>query len=627
MTAASNDRPTHSDEISYQTAGAVRLAFDFLRAMASSLGWRLAGALAVSVALALAEGSGVLLLVPLLAAIGLIVTDGPAGHLAAWTSQAFAFLGLEPDLPVVLMAFLAVSIVHASLSRWHLVLDPATEQRFTLAWRERLYAAIVSSRWSFLVQRRANDLAHALTRDMERVSTAAYQLLRLAATLGVTAIYVAFAMRLSGGLTLVAAAGSVGLLWLFRGQARQSTERGAAHAEADRRLDEMVHESLDSLKVAKSLGAEPRARRAHRVLARAASGEYLAFIATLARSKHGMDVISAAALSFLLFAAVTAFGLRGASLLLLMFVFSRIVPRILSLQQSIQLFAVNLPAFGRVVALCRRCEEEADRSIAEGSDRLELTRALRLDNVAFSYPSRPSRLIDGISLEIRAGETAAIVGPSGGGKSTLADILIGLLQPDSGCLAVDGAELRGENLRAWRRSIGYVPQDTFLLHESIRANLAWAAPGATETDMWEALGMAAAATFVAALPQGLETPVGDRGTRLSGGERQRISLARVLLRRPSLLVLDEATSALDSESERQILEAVARLHGRVTVLFITHRLTAVRDADVIHVLEAGRVVESGSWKTLVNASGPFRRLWDAQASTGTAPPAAQWQLA
>lgn len=145
--------------------------------------------------------------------------------------------------------------------------------------------------------------------------------------------------------------------------------------------------------------------------------------------------------------------------------------------------------------------------------------------------------------------------------------------------------------------------------------------------MWQALEMAAAATFVAALPQGLDTPVGDRGVRLSGGERQRISLARVLLRRPSLLVLDEATSALDSGSERQVLDAVARLHGRVTVLFITHRLTAVRDADVIHVLETGRLVESGSWKTLVDAPGPFRRLWDAQSSTAAAPPPERWQLA
>jgi ATP-binding cassette subfamily C protein len=186
---------------------------------------------------------------------------------------------------------------------------------------------------------------------------------------------------------------------------------------------------------------------------------------------------------------------------------------------------------------------------------------------------------------------------------------MGLIMPTSGRVLVDGTPLGAERIRAWRDQIGYVAQDTFLFHDSVRANLLWACPGASEADIHEALRLAAAAEFVAELPRGMETVVGDRGVRLSGGERQRLALARALLRKPSLLLLDEATSNLDAENERRVQEAWEQLRGRLTILVITHRLSAIRGADVIHVLDRGRVIEAGDWDTLVaNEHGQFRAL-------------------
>jgi ATP-binding cassette subfamily C protein len=177
---------------------------------------------------------------------------------------------------------------------------------------------------------------------------------------------------------------------------------------------------------------------------------------------------------------------------------------------------------------------------------------------------------------------------------------------------VDGTPLTPQLLPAWRDQIGYVPQDSFHFHDTVRANLLWARPEASEAELLEALEIAAAG-FVARLPQGLDTVLGDRGVRLSGGERQRIALARALVRRPAMLILDEATSSLDSENERRVQDAIERLHGRLTVLVITHRLTTVRLADSIHVLEAGRLVESGDWHALLNgAAGRFRAMCEAQ---------------
>ncbi len=202
-------------------------------------------------------------------------------------------------------------------------------------------------------------------------------------------------------------------------------------------------------------------------------------------------------------------------------------------------------------------------------------------------------------MVLPARTTLAVIGASGSGKSTLADIVMGLLVPDSGTLSVDGRAVCGAGRIGWRRAVAYVPQEVFLFHDSIRANLAWGLDdagnsGANEAAMADAL-RSAAADFVFALPHGLDTIVGDGGVRLSGGERQRIALARALLRRPSLLILDEATSALDIENELRIRDAIEQLHGRLTVIVIGHRLPTLDHADQVIRMSEGRIVARGSW--------------------------------
>ena len=183
-------------------------------------------------------------------------------------------------------------------------------------------------------------------------------------------------------------------------------------------------------------------------------------------------------------------------------------------------------------------------------------------------------------------------------------------------MLVDGERLGAERLAAWRRQIAYVPQETFLFNDTVRANLMWVRPDASEEDLWEALRLAAAADFVSRLPQRLDTVIGERGVLVSGGERQRLALARALLRRPRVLILDEATSSLDSENELQIQRAIDGLHHQMTIVIITHRLSTIRGADVIHVLDDGRLVESGAWADLyARPAGRFTQLCLAQGLT------------
>jgi ATP-binding cassette subfamily C protein len=389
------------------------------------------------------------------------------------------------------------------------------------------------------------------------------------------------------------------------------------HREATERQFEMVSESFNGLKVTKTLGAESRSLEALERQARQRAENYLGLLRLFGRSRATLDMSSALLASVLLLVAVPGMGLGGAGLLMLILIFSRVMPRVLALQSAAQVVASSLPSFVRVSALVRDLEEHAQTHRADGPA-LPVTREVQFDSVSYAYTPGGRLALEQVSVAVPAGRISAIVGRSGAGKSTLADLMIGLLRPLGGTISIDGRTLGPNEMARWRRKVGYVPQDGFLFHGSVRQNLQWAKPDATDEDMWLALERSAAAAFLRIRPEGLDTIVGDRGVRLSGGERQRLALARALLTDPDVLVLDEATSLLDAVNEEVILDAVRQLKGRVTILIITHRLAAIRHADVIHVLEAGRLIESGSWAELTARSGPFSTLLRAQADEGPA---------
>jgi len=229
--------------------------------------------------------------------------------------------------------------------------------------------------------------------------------------------------------------------------------------------------------------------------------------------------------------------------------------------------------------------------------------------VGFSYPSRPaSPVLTEVSFSIEPGEMVALVGPSGAGKSTLFDLIQRFHDPLAGALLLDGFDLRSLALADLRSRIGYVPQESVLFAGTLHDNLCYGRPTAAQDEIREALRLAHADTFVDALPEGLATRVGEGGAGLSGGQKQRLAIARALLMRPQLLLLDEATSALDAESEERIRASIDALKGHCTILVIAHRLSTVRQADRILVLQAGRLVASGTHSSLVRDSELYARF-------------------
>ena len=235
---------------------------------------------------------------------------------------------------------------------------------------------------------------------------------------------------------------------------------------------------------------------------------------------------------------------------------------------------------------------------------------IRLDEVRFRYPPRPEvEVLQGVSLSASAGQRVALVGPSGAGKSTIVSLLLRLFEPDSGRILIDGKLASEYDLHLLRSNMAIVPQDLMLFGGTVAENIAYGKVEATPQEIEEAARQANAHDFIAAFPEGYATRVGERGDQLSGGQRQRVAIARAILRDPAILLLDEATSALDSESERLVLEALDRLMEGRTSLVIAHRLSTVRGADRIYVLDQGRVVEDGTHQELLDRSeGVYRNL-------------------
>ncbi len=609
------------------TVGVARDGTVSADASSASLAWRLLRAVvrysrrevAIVVALTLASGAasgvGLVMLVPLLGLTGLDVGEGSVGQISTLVGGAFEAVGLNPTVPVVLLIYVAVVGVQALLQRTTTVRSVLLYQGFVRSVRRRIYAAIVHARWTFFARQRSADATHALTQEVERVGGVASSLVGFVSRVIQTTILLALAVFVSPWATVVAVASGLFLSLLMARATAAGRAKGEEVSQAYQSLFATIGEHLAGMRVSKSHATEDAhlgrfAERTERT-----AGSMAAVARHQATTSVYLQVGSAVILGAVFWFALEVLALPLAGILLLLYVFARLVPQVTGLQRQVVGIVQQLPAFERIEDLIARYEASAE--VAGGPDPLPLQRSLRVADVSFRYDDAPATPpLAGVSMTLRAGTTTAIVGPSGAGKSTLADVLVGLVPPTSGSVFVDDAPLAGANVPAWRRSIGYVHQDTFLFHDTIRENLRLVRRDADDDAIRAALS-AAAADFVHALPQGLDTVVGDRGVRLSGGERQRIALARALLRQPALLVLDEATSNLDAESEAAIQQALERMSGQRTVVVIAHRLATVRSADAIFVLEAGRVVQSGTWEELIaERGGRFRALCEAQGLVG-----------
>ena len=560
------------------------------------------------VLLGFAEGAGLVLLIPLLDLVGF--NGGANPDRTSLLVRTFCKrTGLPFTLETVLCAYIVINGIYAAAGRYLQGLGAKLSFGYTQCMQDRIYQAFAGAEWLCSNRLNGADVIRVLTSDLVRVGDATRRLFDLLATIVLTFIYLGVVISVSS-LTALFALGSTAVIFIFlrkyTGQVHKLAEQ---FQTATKNLYFLTNEHVSGMKIAKSYGLEKEHTGRFSSITKEVAEKGIRFLQVDAATQMYHQVGAAVALSALFYIGAKMLAIPAASLIFVVFVFARLSPKVSLIQHFALAVSNSLPAYRAAIRMLTRLESADESPPLIDVAPLPLTRNIRLSRISFAYDERSGagEALCEIDLVIPARSTVAVVGASGSGKTTLADLIMGLVSPVGGSIFIDDTPLEGELVYRWRSSIGYVPQEAFLFNDTIRANLLLVRPGAAEGELWEALRNAAADTFVSQFPDGLDTVVGERGSRLSGGERQRIALARALLRKPSVLILDEATSSLDRENELRILHAIDELHGELTMVVIAHRLSTIRRADNIVVLEKGRVVESGAWASLSRKKGGWFR--------------------
>ena len=559
------------------------------RAMRNLEGRRLWIALALLVLGTLSEGAAIITFLPVLQLVG---SQGTTIDLSGMDFPGSDLLPAMIPLAALLVLIIVLTALQTIFNRSKSVYLSDLIHDFANHFRISLFRSVAQARWAHVARIPRTRIEHALTGEIERLYLAAYLILSILQNFVGLCLYFVLSLAISVPMTLLSYGfGFVALALMrpFRRLARHYGDR--LQARRERQLA-AVSEFVGSLKMARSMNLEGRYLQLFSSILGQTKADAREFIrqSTIGSGLFQFAVVSGAAL--FIWVALNWAQMDVARIVILLLLFMRTAPRFMGMQGSLQQLMVDLPAWGAITRLQSELEDQQDPAMQGAVAAPAPQRDIRLEGVSWRFPDETREAVSDCSLTLAAGQLTVLVGPSGAGKSTVADIVMGLLEPQQGAVLVDGVPLRHDQLRSWRDRTGYVAQEPFMINGSIRDNLALAAgEDIPDERILEVLDLSAAG-FVRNLPAGLDTMIGDRGALLSGGERQRIAVARALLRDPDILILDEATSALDWENEESLIRAIAGLRGRVTVLAITHRPAISRAADKVYVMDAGRVVPS-----------------------------------
>ena len=530
------------------------------------------------------DGIGVLTLLPLLS----VVLDNETGSKTGVVHQFQAFIewigfvpSLEAFLGLLVCLFLLKTLVSmlASLQVSFAQADIVAESRL------RLLRSLLNAQWEYYVAQPAGKLANAIGQQAQGAGALYTQLCNLISSSVQGAIYVGSAILISWQATAGAVVVGAFMLLVLSGLIEKSRAASARQTELMESFTGRLVDSLNGIKPLKAMGVVDRVELLLSWEITGLRDVYAHMLFLKKRLTSMQEAIRVVALAATLYVAVKYMHYQLATLMVVAILFIRMLDVVRQFQNGWQTIAVNQVPYEHMHIVTRDADEE--REYVGGGIAPTLKRGIEIENVSFSYQRKP--VFEDLSLRIPAGQFTCVLGPSGEGKTTLVDLVIGLLRPQQGRLMLDGVPLDEVDRGAWRHSIGYVPQEVFLFHDSLWRNITLGDADFTADDVKQALMSAGAWDFACALEDGLETVVGERGSRLSGGQRQRISIARALIRKPQLLILDEATSALDAETEADIAETLRRLTPQVTILAITHRSSLVKHADVICSLRGGHL--------------------------------------
>ncbi len=568
----------------------------FLLTLARAYPWRTAFTLFAMLLAGVMEGIGLLLLLPMLSAATGDENQGDDsslfgfGGLVTDTIRAF---GITPSVGPLLIVIVACILLKSVL-----LLLARTQVGYTVAHvatdlRSALLRALLAARWEYYVRQPIGSLANAVGSEAIRASAGYLYGATVVALLIQASIYAGVALLVSWEAASAALLSAAVVLVALSRLMRMAQQAGTRQTQLLGSLSTRLIDSLQSVKPLKAMAREdlvgPVLETENKRLNRALQKQVISMEALSSSQEPMVAIILAVGL----YVALIHWGMPINTVMVMVLLLARLLTHLAKVQRQYQTMLMYDSAFWSLQSTidnARRASEGKPGGLLPS-----LEHSLRIEGVTFAYGD--TQVLQRASLSIPAGTFTALVGPSGVGKSTIADLITGLLRPQQGQILVDGVPLQDIDLRRWRRMIGYVPQDTFLLHDTVLHNVTLGDPTLMRADAETALRAAGAWDFVAAMPQGIVTSVGERGTALSGGQRQRIAIARALAHQPKLLILDEITSALDRESEAAICRTLQQLRGRLTILAISHQPVLVEAAERVYRLQNGTallIVDGGT---------------------------------
>ncbi len=536
----------------------------------------------------IAEGVGLLMLLPILSAATGEKTQGIDPRLFGVQqvlTQSLSAAGLTPSvgtLLIVIVLCVAVKGAFTLLAKTQVgytVTHVATDLRLSLLH------ALLAARWEYYVRQPVGSFANAVGTEAMRASMAYYEGAK-GATLFVEAmVYAGLAFVVAGKATLAFLVPGIAILYGLNRLIRMAHRAGTRQTQLLKSLLACLTDSLQSIKPLKAMAREeligPSLRSDTQRLNRAFQREVLSSEAL----SSSQDVLLATIIAVGFYVALGRWQMPFSIVMITILLLAQLLTCLAKIQRQYQRMRTLESAFWSLQAAIDGANR--DRETAPGGLPPHLEKAICLDKVSFGYGKH--RVLWNASLTVPVGSFTTIMGPSGAGKTTIADLFTGLLRPQQGHVFIDDLPLDSIDLRQWRRMIGYVPQETFLFHDTVLRNVTLGDPELSEADAEAALRAAGAWDFVMARPSGIHSSVGERGSTLSGGQRQRIAIARALAHRPKLLILDEVTSALDPETEAEICRMLRGLLDRLTILAISHQPAVVESADKVYRIRHGEV--------------------------------------